>query len=85
MNQTKRVPSSTQSADVTVRLKEITPRQALSVSCQACGAAVRQCCELRAGGIRKKPHRARLLLAANKLNAAALRRPAKDRHSTAAR
>ncbi len=58
----------TAAAKPSVSWKEVTARQALAVRCHACGAAARQCCELRAGGVRKWPHRARLVLAANKLN-----------------
>lgn len=62
-----------------VSWKAITRGQALSVSCPACGAAARRQCELRAGGPRSWPHRARLVLAAEKLKAAAT---AADRAST---
>lgn len=52
-----------------VKSKELTPKQILSVPCNACGAAVGEVCELHTGAPRTEPHRDRKLSAAEAVEA----------------
>ena len=49
---------------VTVKTRELTPKQILSVPCTICGAAIGEACELHTGAQRTEPHRDRKLSAA---------------------
>jgi len=48
-----------------VKIKELTPKQLLSVPCPTCGAAIGEGCELHTGALRTEPHRDRKLSAAD--------------------
>jgi len=48
-----------------VKLKELTPKQTLSVPCPICGAAIDEPCELHTGAPRSEPHQDRNLFAAD--------------------
>jgi hypothetical protein len=48
----------------TVKTKELTLKQILSVPCPTCGAAIEEACELHTGALRTEPHRNRKLSAA---------------------
>ena len=50
-----------------VKIRELTPKQILSVPCTTCGAAVGETCELHTGDPRTEPHRDRKLSAAEAL------------------
>ena len=56
---------------VTVKCKELTPKQILSVPCPTCGAAIEEVCELHTGDPRTEPHRDRKLDAADAVEAKA--------------
>ena len=43
----------------TVKIKELSPKQLLSVPCPTCGAAIGEGCELHTGALRTEPHRDR--------------------------
>ena len=58
---------------VTVKTKELTPKQILTVSCVTCGAAVGEVCELHTGAPRTEPHRDRKLSAAETVEKKLLR------------
>jgi hypothetical protein len=49
---------------LTMKTKELTPKQILSVPCPTCGAATGEACELHSGALRFEPHRDRKLSAA---------------------
>jgi hypothetical protein len=49
---------------MTVKAKQLTPKQILTVPCATCGAAVGEVCELHTGAPRTEPHRDRKLSAA---------------------
>jgi hypothetical protein len=49
----------------TVKIKELSPKQLLSVPCPTCGAAIGEGCELHTGALRTEPHRDRKLSAAD--------------------
>jgi len=49
---------------VTVKAKELTLKQILTVPCATCGAAIGEVCELHTGAPRTEPHRDRKLSAA---------------------
>jgi hypothetical protein len=48
---------------VVVKIKELTPKQILSVPCPTCGASTGEACELHTGTLRNEPHRDRKLSA----------------------
>src|SRR5579863_2901091 len=50
--------------DVGVKVRELTPKQIMSVPCTTCGAAIGEVCELHSGAPRTEPHRDRKLSAA---------------------
>lgn len=52
-----------------VKIKELTPKQLISVPCNTCGAAIEEPCELHTGALRSEPHRDRKLSAADALDA----------------
>jgi len=62
-----------------VKTRELTPEQILSVPCPTCGAAIEEICELQTGAPRTEPHRDRKLSAAEAVET----NPANDsiRHS----
>ena len=64
---------------VSVKTKELTRKQILSVPCPTCGAAIEEMCELHTGAPRTEPHRDRKLSAAEAVET----NPANDniRHS----
>jgi hypothetical protein len=47
-----------------MKIKELTPKQELSVPCTICGAAIGEACELHTGDIRTESHQARKVSAA---------------------
>jgi hypothetical protein len=49
----------------TVKTKDLTRKQILSVPCPTCGAAIEEACELHTGALRTEPHRDRKLSAAD--------------------
>ncbi|SPF41883.1 hypothetical protein SBA1_400028 [Candidatus Sulfotelmatobacter kueseliae] len=54
---------------VVMKIRELTPKQILSVPCTTCGAAVGEVCELHTGAPRTEPHRDRKLSAADAVEA----------------
>jgi hypothetical protein len=48
---------------VVVKIKELTPKQILSVPCPTCGESTGEACELHTGALRNEPHRDRKLSA----------------------
>jgi hypothetical protein len=48
-----------------MKIRALTKDQLLSVPCPACGAAIKERCELNAGDPRNEPHRDRKFIAAD--------------------
>jgi hypothetical protein len=69
MSNTEDFPAPEHSIIYSVKIKELTPKQALSMLCSTCGAAIDEVCELHSGAQRTEPHRERERCAAAAVDA----------------
>ncbi|MGB8064065.1 MAG: hypothetical protein WCF26_19390, partial [Candidatus Sulfotelmatobacter sp.] len=65
MSNIEHFPASERCIVQFMKVKELTPKQILSVPCTTCGAAIGEACELHTGDLRTEPHRDRKLSAAD--------------------
>jgi hypothetical protein len=75
LSNVEQFPSSELGIILSVKTKELTPKEILSVLCVTCGAAIGEACELHTGALRFEPHRDRKLSAAEAMQKKSVRHP----------